>query len=212
MQGLIGKKVGMTRITDKDTGIVIPVTVIQTGMNVVCQVKTKAVDGYRAVQLGFQSVAEKKLTKPELGHCKKHNVSPVKVIHEFDFDSAAETLVPGQQIGVEIFENVKTVNVVGVSKGRGFTGTIKRHNFKIGRMTHGNTNRRERGSSGSNTYPGRVFLGLRMSGQYGAAPVTTKNLQVVAIDKDDGLVFIKGAIPGANRGIVYISKNKLRSK
>ncbi|KMQ51385.1 50S ribosomal protein L3p (L3e) [Chitinispirillum alkaliphilum] len=206
MIGLIGRKVGMTRIFD-ESGKSVPVTVIQTGNNIVHQVKTNEKDGYVAVQLGFGEVSTKKLTKPMEGHFKKHNSTPTKVIREFKLDNEAEELQPGQAVGVEAFENIKYVDVEGVSKGRGHAGTIKRYNFQRGRETHGNTNVRERGSSGAGTYPARVFPGLKMSGHMGAESVTVKRLELVGVDKDAGLMFVKGAVPGRNKGVVYIYKN-----
>ena len=208
MQGLIGKKIGMTRLFEQETGRSVAVTVIQVGSNVVHQVKTTAIDGYSAVQMGFGAIAESKTTKAIAGHCKKQGSTPTRVIKEFAFDSADEQVVPGANIGPELFGNVKLVDVIGVSKGRGFAGVIKRHHFMRGRETHGNTNVREHGSIGSNTYPAHVFKGLRMSGHLGNAQVTTRNLGLFGIDKEAGLVFIKGAVPGATRGIVFIRKSK----
>jgi large subunit ribosomal protein L3 len=208
MQGLIGKKIGMTRVFN-DAGRVIAVTVIKTG-NIVEQVKTLGKDGYSSVQLGFDAVSEKKVNKPLLGHFKKNNSEPVKVLKEFRLDSSDEQLVPGNKVGVEVFEGVRFVDIAGTSKGRGHTGTIKKYNFQRGRKSHGNTNYRERGSSGANTYPARVFPGLKMSGHWGDEQVTAKKLEVVSIDKDAGLLFVKGAVPGRNQGIVYIKKNKTK--
>jgi large subunit ribosomal protein L3 len=205
MQGLIGKKIGMTRIFT-DNGKTVAVTVIQAGNNVVQQVKTTEKDGYSAVQLGFDEVAEKKVTKPLLGHFKKSGSTPTYLLKEFELDNDQEELKPGQKIGVEILENIKFVDVVGITKGRGFTGTIKKYNFQRGRETHGNTNVRERGSSGANTYPARVFPGLKMAGQWGNEQVTVRNLEIVGVDKDNGLVFVKGAVPGRNKGYLYIKK------
>jgi large subunit ribosomal protein L3 len=209
MQGLIGKKIGMTRLFEQETGKSVAVTVIQVGNNVVHQVKTAAVDGYSAVQLGFGAIAETKTTRAIAGHCKKQGSTPTKVIKEFKLDSADEQIVPGSTVGPELFENVKYVDVIGVCKGRGFAGVIKRHHFMRGRETHGNTNVREHGSIGSNTYPAHVFKGLRMSGHLGNSQITTRNVGLFGIDKEAGLVFIKGAVPGANRGIVFIRKSKL---
>jgi len=206
MQGLIGKKVGMTRIFD-DTGKVIGVTVIFAANNVVHQIKSLEKDGYTAVQLGFEEVSEKRVNKPMLGHFKKNESVPTRIIHEFKLDSADEVLKPGQKIGVEILDNVKTINICGISKGRGHAGTIKKYNFKRGRESHGNTNVRERGSAGANTYPARVFPGLRMSGHMGNQKVTIKNLKVVALDKEAGLVFVKGSVPGPNKGYLFLTKN-----
>ncbi|HMD67494.1 MAG TPA: 50S ribosomal protein L3 [Chitinivibrionales bacterium] len=206
MQGIIGKKIGMTQVFSPDAGRYIPITVIQAGTNVVHQVKTAASDGYSAVQLGFDIMSDKKVNKPLMGHFKKCNSVPTRVIKEFDLDSPEEKVSPGQKIGVEVLENVKFVNVVGLSKGRGFTGGIKRHNFQRGRETHGCKAHRIRGSSGANTTPGHVWKGLRMEGHYGNAQVTIRNLEVVALDKEAGLVLIKGAVPGPNKGIVFINK------
>ena len=206
MQGIIGKKIGMTKMFSTNVGKSVPITVIQAGGNVVHQIKTKENDGYSAVQLGFDMVADKKVTKPLLGHFKKNASSPTRVIKEFQLDSADEKLEPGQKIGVEVLENIKFVNVVGTTKGRGFSGGIKRHNFHRGPAAHGSKSIRVRGSSGANTTPGSVKKGLKMEGHYGAAQRTTRNLEVMALDKENGLVMIKGAVPGPNKGIVYISK------
>ncbi|MFW6244430.1 MAG: 50S ribosomal protein L3 [Fibrobacterota bacterium] len=205
MQGLIGKKIGMTRIFN-DSGRAVAVTVIQAGDNIVHQVKTTEKDGYSAVQLGFGEQSEKCLNKPQLGHFRKLGTAPAKVLREFALDGADEEVKPGQKLGVEVFENVKFVNVTGVSKGRGHAGTIKRYNFERGRESHGNTNVRERGSSGACSYPARVMPGLRMSGHMGAEQVTTRKLEVVGIDKEAGLVYVKGSVPGHRSGIVYLCK------
>lgn len=207
MIGLIGKKVGMTRRYIAESGEAVPVTVIHTGMNVVHQVKTVENDGYSAVQLGFESIADSRVNKPRSGHFKKLGTQPTRIIKEFALDNASEEVKPGQQIGVELFENVRFVDVVGITKGRGFAGTHKRHDFALGRKTHGNTNYREPGSVGANTYPSRVFPGKRLAGQFGAGQVTSKKLEVVGVDKDLGLVYVRGSIPGATNGIVYIRKN-----
>ncbi|MBD3344855.1 MAG: 50S ribosomal protein L3 [Chitinivibrionales bacterium] len=207
MQGLIGKKVGMTRLLDKESGHAIPVTVIKTATNIVHQIKTEKNDGYTAAQLGFDSCPEKKVKKALQGHFKKHGSAATRVIKEFVMDESDAELKPGQTIGIEVFENIKYVDVTGTSKGRGFTGTIKRHNFQRGRETHGNTNHRERGSLGAGTYPARVFPGVKMAGQYGSEKTTIKGLELVGTDKENGLLYIKGAIPGANKGVVVIRKN-----
>ena len=206
MQGLIGKKIGMTRIFN-ETGRVVGVTVIQVGSNVVEQIKTEENDGYSAVQLGFQEVEERKVRKPQLGHFQKLGSAPMKVLKEFEMDCAEDAnLKPGQALGAEVFENVQFVNATGVSKGRGHAGTIKKYNFQRGRESHGNTNHRERGSSGAGSYPARVMPGLKMSGHMGACQVTTRRLEVIGIDKEMGLVFVKGSVPGHRTGIVYLKK------
>jgi len=206
MQGLIGKKIGMTRVFD-DSGRAIAVTVIQTGKNIVHQIKTPQKDGYSAVQIGYGATVETKLSQPRAGHFKKLGSSPTRRMKEFSLDTENEELKSGQEVGVEVFENVKYVDVTGISKGRGHAGTIKRYNFQRGRETHGNTNVRDRGSIGACSYPARVFPGLKMSGHYGSAQVTTKGLEVIAIDKEENVILVKGAVPGCNKGIVYIHKN-----
>jgi len=210
MQGIIGRKIGMTQMFVKDSGKVVPVTVIKADNNVVHQIKTKERDGYSAVQLGFEILPEKKVNKPLMGHFKKHNSVPTRVIKEFKLDSPEEKLTEGQKIGLEIFENVKYVDISGISKGRGFTGCTKRHNFKRGPESHGSKSIRVRGSSGANTSPGHVFKGLRMEGQYGNSKVTMKNLELVSVDKDLGVLMVKGAVPGPNKGIVFIKKVKTK--
>jgi large subunit ribosomal protein L3 len=205
MQCLLGKKIGMTRVFD-EAGKSIAVTVIQADHNVIHQVKTKENDGYRAVQMGFEEIAEKKVNKPRLGHFKKLGTAPTRVVRECRLDDTEEECAAGQRVGVEVFEKVKFVDVTGTTKGRGHAGTIKRYNFERGRETHGNTNVRERGSVGANTYPARVFPGLKMSGHYGNERVTIKRLEIVAIDKENSLVFLRGAVPGRNQGIVIIRK------
>lgn len=207
MQGLIARKIGMTRIFDENTGVVIPVTILHTGANHILQVKTAENDGYSAVQLGFDVCPEKKVTKPKLGHFKKHKSEPMRIIKEFKLDSDDEKVACGQTISVDLFEKVDVVDVVGISKGRGFAGTVKRYGFHIGRQTHGNTNRRARGSLGAGTYPARVFPGLKMAGQYGNKQITLKGIKVVGLDLEKNYLYLKGGIPGHNKSIVYVKKN-----
>lgn len=207
MHCLIGEKIGMTRIFDEE-GKVVPVTIIRTGKNIVHQVKTKEKDGYNAVQLGFKEVDEKKVTLPLLGHFKKLGTPPTLVIREMKLEEGEGGYTPGQRLGVEIFENVKYVDVIGTTKGRGHAGTIKRHNFKRGRESHGNTNVREHGSVGANTFPARVFPGMRMSGHYGNERVTIKRMRIVRIDKENDLIFVNGGVPGRNKGIVIVRENR----
>jgi large subunit ribosomal protein L3 len=189
-----------------ESGEAVAVTVIQASPNVAHQVKTEERDGYRAVQMGFGAVAAKSLNRARSGHFKKLGTAPTRVVKEIALDSPDEQVAPGQTFGVEVFENVRFVDVTGVSKGRGFTGTPKRHNFHLGRASHGNTNYREPGSVGANTFPARIFPGKRMAGQYGARQVTKKRLELMGVDKDLGLVFVRGAIPGATNGMVVIQK------
>lgn len=208
MQGLIGRKVGMTRLFDEETGRKTPVTIIQAETNVVHQVKTEERDGYRAVQLGFDTLPDNKVNGPLAGHFKKHGSVPTRIVKEVALDSAEEQVEPGTKVGVEALEGVEYVDVTGTSKGRGYAGTVKRHGFGRGRETHGNKNHRERGSLGAGTYPGRVFPGLKMAGQMGASRVTVKRLQVVGLDKESGLVFLRGAVPGPRKGVVLLRKTE----
>jgi large subunit ribosomal protein L3 len=206
MQGLIGRKIGMTRFFDETSGKCIAVTVIHTGTNIVHQVKTDEKDGYRSAQLGFDTINEAKISKPEAGHFKKLGTEPTRFVKEFLLDSTDESIKPGDRFGVDVFENVKRIRVIGTSIGLGFAGAIKRHNFHRGRATHGGKSVRTRGSVGANTYPGRVWPGLKMAGHCGAERVTIRNIEVVGLNKEDGLVYLKGAVPGKSRGIVYLIK------
>jgi len=206
MQGLIAKKVGMTRMYDKETGRMVAVTVLDATSNVVNQIKNSGSDGYEAVQIGFGARKEKRVTKPLQGHFKKYGSPCCSVLKEFKNDDKME-IKPGQPIGVEIFENTDFVDITGRSKGRGFTGTIKRHNFCRGRQTHGNKNHRAPGSIGQCSYPARVFPGLKMAGQHGNVNVTVKGLKILAMEKETNLLFIQGAVPGANRGTIIVKKS-----
>ncbi len=207
MQGIMGRKIGMTRIFNEETGQTVPVTIVKTGTNTVQQIKTIDNDGYQSVQLGFEFCSENKISKPLQGHLKKHKAEPTKYIKEFKLDSPDEKLECGQKVGPELFNEVRYLNVTGISKGRGFTGTVKRYGFHIGRMTHGNMNKRARGSLGAGTYPARVFPGVKMAGQHGNRGVTIRGVEVVGLDPESGLVYLKGSIPGKNKGIVYLEKN-----
>jgi large subunit ribosomal protein L3 len=206
MIGIIGKKIGMTRIFD-DKGNSIPVTVVEAGPCYVTQVKTSEKDGYSAVQMGFDETRKKILTKPVLGHLEKAKVKPMKVIKEFrDFDGA-ETLKLGDEIKVDSFVAGQLVRVTGISKGKGFAGVVKRHGFRGGPKTHGQSDRmRAPGSLGQSSYPSRVYKGMRMAGRLGGVQVTIKTLRILKIDLVNNLLLIKGAIPGANNGVVYIKK------
>ncbi|MEE9190489.1 MAG: 50S ribosomal protein L3 [Candidatus Neomarinimicrobiota bacterium] len=205
MRGLIGRKIGMSQIY-MESGEVVPMTLLEVGPCVVTQVKTKQKDGYDAVQLGFGDVKEKHTTKPLSGHFKKAGVESKKVLAEFvtirGFDYEL-----GQQFTVSIFKTGDFVDVTGKSKGKGFAGVIKRHNFKRQPETHGQKNTlRHPGSIGQASDPSRVFKGMRMGGHMGNEKVTVKNLEVFAIDADKNQMMVKGAIPGASNGIVYIVK------
>ena len=201
-KGIIGKKIGMTQIFD-ETGNMIPVTVIAAGPCVVTQKKTAEKDGYDAVQLGFGEVKEKHLTKPEKGHFDKAGVSYKKYLKEFRLEDCSALNV-GDTITADTFAAGDKVDVTGITKGRGYTGAIKRWNLHKLRMTHGvGPVHRQSGSMGV-IDPARIFKNKKMAGQYGNEKVTVLNLNVVKIDKENNLIAVKGAIPGARGGIVFI--------
>ena len=201
-KGIIGKKIGMTQIFD-EVGNVIPVTVIQAGPCVVTQKKTVETDGYDAIQLGFGSVKEKHLTKAEVGHFKKANVEFKKHLKEFRLDDVSAINV-GDVITADTFAAGEKVDVTGMTKGRGYTGCVKRWNHRILRMTHGTGPiHRQPGSMGT-IDPARIFKNHKMPGQYGNEQVTVLNLKVVKIDAEKNLIAVKGAIPGAKDGIVFV--------
>ena len=201
-KGIIGKKIGMTQIFD-EIGNVIPVTVIQAGPCVVAQKKTVETDGYNAVQLGFGAVKEKHMTKAEMGHFKKANVEFKKHLKEFRLDDISAINV-GDVITADTFAAGDKVDVTGITKGRGYTGCVKRWNHRILRMTHGTGPiHRQPGSMGV-IDPARIFKNKKMPGQYGNEQVTVLNLKVVKIDTEKNLIAVKGAIPGAKNGIVFI--------
>jgi large subunit ribosomal protein L3 len=205
LQGLIGKKVGMTQIFD-GTGLAIPVTLIETGPCYVTQVRTPDLDGYSAVQLGYDEVKPKRLTGGQLGHLKRNNLPPLRFLREFrEKDPQVEA---GSKITVsEVFSIGDTVDVSGVSKGKGFAGGVKRYHFHGGPKTHGQSDRlRAPGSRGSGTTPGRVYKGARGAGHMGNDHVTVQNLNVVLVDGERNLLGVRGAIPGAKGGVVMIKK------
>ena len=202
-KGIIGKKIGMTQIFD-EIGNVIPVTVIEAGPCVVAQKKTTETDGYNAVQLGFIDAKEKQLSKPMKGHFAKAGVAAKKHLKEFRLEDCAALNV-GDTITAETFAAGEKVDVTGITKGRGYTGAIKRWNHHTLCSTHGvGPIHREVGSMGANSTPSRVFKNKKMAGQYGNEQVTVLNLKVVKIDAEKNLIAIKGAIPGAKNGIVFI--------
>ena len=203
---ILGRKTGMTQVFTED-GKVFGATVIAAGPCVVCQVRTEETDGYDAVQLGFEEVKEKRATKPRRGHFAKAETAPRRFLREERLDKPAEVSV-GDTITVEVFEAGQLVDVTGTTKGRGFAGTIKRHGFARGPMTHGSMNKRRPGSIGQSAYPSRVFKGIRSSGHYGHKRQTTKNLEILSIDTERNLLVVKGAIPGPNGGFVQIRTAK----
>ena len=210
-KAIIGKKVGMTQIFD-EAGKVIPVTVIEAGPCVVTQKKTVEKDGYTAVQLGFEDVPERKLTKPELGHLKKAGVSAKRVLKEFDLNNA-ESLNIGDEIKADAFAAGDRVDVTGISKGKGYAGVIKRHGAHRLKESHGTGPvHRHAGSMGPATDPSRIFKGKIGAGQMGNEQVTVLNLDVVKVDAELGILAVRGAIPGPKGGIVYLRNSVINVK
>ena len=202
-KGIIGKKIGMTQIFD-EVGNVIPVTVVEAGPCAVTQVKTQQTDGYDAVQLGCEDAKEKHVTKPMAGHFKKAGTNPKKHLKEFRLDDISAYSV-GDTVGADIFAQGEKVDVTGITKGHGYTGAVKRWNNHILRMTHGTGPiHRQVCSMGSTSTPSRDFKNKKMAGQYGNEKVTVLNLEVAKIDAEKNIIAIKGAIPGARGGIVFI--------
>ena len=205
MPGLIGKKIGMTTIFSEE-GKNIACTILEAGPCKVTQIKTKEVDGYNAVQLGFSEQKESRVGKAALGHFKKANSAPLRKLVEFAADFDKVNL--GDTFNVELFEEGDYVSVSGTSKGKGFQGVVKRHNFRgVGDATHGQHNRlRAPGSIGAASYPARVFKGMRMAGQMGNAKVTVDNLEVLKVLADKNMIVVKGAVPGAKNSYITIEK------
>jgi len=203
---ILGRKQGMTQIFAED-GTQLGVTVVAAGPCVVTQVRTQDTDGYDAVQLGFEDVADKRVAKPQRGAFTKSGVSPKRFLREERLRSAADKTV-GDTVTVDAFAEGDVVDVVGTTKGRGFAGTIKRHGFHRGPKTHGCMNYRQPGSIGASAYPSRVFKGKRMSGHFGNKRHTTKNLEIVRVDPSRNLLFIRGAIPGPSGGFVQVQTAK----
>ena len=209
MTGLLGRKLGMTSIFD-ELGEVIPCTVIEAGPCYVTQIRTRARDGYDAVQLGFAEKKERLVSKPLRGHFARAGVKPLRLVREFPSNDGEE-MQPGQEIKVDkVFVKGDVVSVIGTSKGRGFQGVVKRHHFGGGARTHGQSDReRAPGSIGSSSYPSRVFRGQRMGGRMGGDQVTVRNLKVVGVIADSNLLLIRGSVPGAINGFVEIHKKAL---
>jgi large subunit ribosomal protein L3 len=205
MKGIVGRKLGMTQVFDNETGTVTPVTVIQAGPCPVVQVKTVETDGYEAVQLAFDAVPERKVTKGELGHLKKGGVGPHR--HLVEFRGGSELTV-GESVTVEAFEPGESVKVSGTGIGKGFAGTIKRHRFSRGPTSHGSHNVRGPGSIGAAAYPARVFKGMKMAGRLGGKRVTQVGLSVHSVDPEQNLLLVKGAVPGPKNGIVQVREER----
>jgi large subunit ribosomal protein L3 len=201
-KGILGRKLGMTQIFDPETGAVTPVTVIEAGPCPVVQVKTNEVDGYEAVQLAFDAVPERKLTRPELGHLKRFGVGAHRRLVEFR--GPIDGGVVGEAVTVEVFVPGDEVKVAGIGIGKGFQGTIKRHNFSSGPRGHGSHNIRKPGSIGASATPSRVFKGIKLPGQMGAGRVTQVGLHVHDVDVERNLLLVKGAVPGPKNGFVEV--------
>ena len=213
--GILGKKVGMTQLFDSK-GEVRPATVLQAGPCVITQHKNAAKDGYQAAQIGLvEFVKEKRLTKPMQGHFAKNNLPPMKFLREVPLEfeekpaegEANGAVKVGERVLVDIFEGEKFVDIVGVSKGRGFAGVVKRHHFGGGPKSHGSMFQIT-GSIGSSAFPSRVFKGMRMSGHLGNQNTTVRNLRILGVDKDENLLVVEGSVPGANGGYIVITKAK----
>jgi large subunit ribosomal protein L3 len=205
VKGIVGRKLGMTQIFDEETGSLTPVTVIAAGPCPVVSVRIEDTDGYDAVQLAYDEVPERKLSKGELGHLKKHGVGPHRKLVEI---RGPHELTPGETVTVEAFEPGDKVKVSGVSIGKGFQGTIKRHRFSRGPVTHGSHNIRKPGSIGASATPSRVFKGMKMAGQMGAKRITQVGLTIADRDVEQNLLLVKGAIPGHKNALVVVREDK----
>lgn len=207
MKGILGIKVGMTQIFDED-GKVVPVTVVKAGPCLVVQRKTVQSDGYDAVQLGLvEDKAPRHVSKPMQGHFDKAGVTPSRRLMEFHTDDG-DPLQAGDQVKASIFEEDEYVDVIGTSKGKGFQGVIKRHGFSGGRATHGSMFHRAPGSIGQASYPSRVFPGVRLPGRTGGKRVTVKNLQIVKVNEEENLIYLRGAVPGARNSYIALREAK----
>ena len=206
--GVIGKKVGMTQIFN-DEGLAVPVTVIKVDPLVVTQVKTVETDGYNAIQVGTVAAKEKHLTKAQVGHFTKNKLDNFRHLQEFRIDNPQDYTV-GQQIELSFLNDVQKVDVTGTSIGKGFQGTVKRHNFSRGPMAHGSKNHREPGSIGAGTTPSRVIKGKRMAGNMGNERVTISKLKLVKVDAENSLILIKGSVPGSEGKLVTIVPSRTK--
>ena len=204
MPGLIGRKIGMTQVFEED-GTAVPVTVLVVGPCPIVQVRTREADGYGAVQLAYDKVLARKLSKPERGHLAKHKLEPHRVLREF---RTAETLEPGTVLDVNMFALGDRVDVIGTTKGRGFQGTRKRHGYHGGPATHGCKTHDQPGSIGASAWPSHVIKGRRLPGHMGDVRQTALNLRVVRIDPDRNLLLVRGAVPGGRNGLVIVRKTR----
>jgi large subunit ribosomal protein L3 len=204
MKALITRKVGMTSLI-ADDGVVTAVTLLSASPCVITQVKTTETDGYQAVQIGTESA--KHPSKPQIGHTANNKIAPAKIVREIRVDEITEDISVGTEIKADVFSVGDAVQVTGTSKGKGFAGTIKRHNFKLGRKTHGGRSYRRPGSIGS-MYPQRIFKGKRMAGQMGVDQVTVKGLKIALVDVENNMIAVTGAVPGPRRSIVILKGAK----
>lgn len=207
--GLLGKKIGMTRLFDQQAGSMIPVTVIDVSGNAILQVKTVEKDGYSALQIGFDDQKEQRVSKPDLGRFKKVGSTPKRFIQEFRFEKGAAT--PEAHPGLELFSAGQWVDVIADSKGRGFQGAVKRHGFGGLKMTHGSMMHRRTGAIGCRSTPGRVWKNQKMPGHMGTTRTTVQNLKVVAVRPEDGVILISGAVPGSKGGYVTVRPAKKKA-
>jgi large subunit ribosomal protein L3 len=208
--GILGKKIGMTQVFRPD-GQVVPVTLLKAGPCVVTQRKTPTTDGYDAVQLGLlEYVKASRITKPETGHLKKSGAEGVRFLKELRLSNGSGELKTGDRVLVDEFKLKEKVDVIGISKGRGFAGFVKRHHFRGGDKSHGSMFHRAPGSIGASSFPSRVFPGMRGAGQMGNGQVTVRNLEIVDIDTEDNVLMVKGAVPGPNGGYVLVRRAKSR--
>ena len=211
IEGIIGKKVGMTQVFAED-GAIVPVTVIQAGPCLVVQKKTSEKDGYDAVQIGLvEKISNRRVTSARRGHFEKAGVQPLRTLAEVPYSGDANV---GDRVQVDIFKPGDSIDVVGQSKGKGFQGVVKRHGFGGGRESHGSMFHRAPGSIGASAFPSRVMKGMRMGGRMGGDRVTVKNLRVAKVDAENNLLYIRGAVPGGRNGLVFVqfSKNGKRSE
>jgi large subunit ribosomal protein L3 len=206
--GLLGKKLGMTRLFDHQAGIMVPVTVIDVSGNTILQVKSSDKEGYSAVQVGYHDQKESRVNKAKLGHFKKSGSSPKRFVREFRIDEGS---TPESHPGMETFQAGQWVDVVGDSKGRGFQGAVRRHGFGGLRMTHGSMMHRRTGAIGCRSTPGRVWKNQKMPGHMGTTRTTVQNLKIVAVRPEDGVILVSGAIPGSKGGYVTVRPAKKKS-
>ncbi len=206
--GILGKKIGMTQVFRPD-GQAVPVTLLKAGPCLVVQRKTPSIDGYDAVQLGFvEFIKAARINKPLTGHLKKAGVEGARFVRELRMRPGDDDLKPGDKVLIDQFKPQDKVDVIGVSKGRGFAGLVKRHHFRGGAATHGSMFHRAPGSIGASSFPSRVLPGMRMAGHMGDARVTVRNLEIIDVDTEDNVLVVKGAVPGPNGGYVVVRRAK----